>query len=657
MSDSNGDASAFRSDINGLRGIAVFIVVAFHCGLTGFSGGFIGVDIFFVLSGYLISALLQREIERESRLNLVGFYGRRVRRLLPASAFVLLVTLLASAFLLGPDELVVTAKAAFAIALNASNIYFGRVTADYFALDSSTNPLLHTWSLSVEEQFYLVWPLLMMAGLQYARSKRVVYGLLAFVTAASFFVCVWSTPRDHVFAFYQLPARAWEFGIGGLSAIAIRSPARRVAIPLAWLGLAGLVLSTTWIDGGDHFPGWIALLPCLSASAVLVSGTGLEWLLDSKPLQFLGTLSYSWYLWHWPLLVLAEAMLPDISVPVKVAVAAAALGVAFVGHRLIENPIRFHPALTASSLRSLAVGGSLAALSLVAAMATYAFALRLQADPKMLRVAAVVNAQSESPFRSCMVAPKVIEVETCEFGVAVSNVSLVLFGDSHAYQWLATLSELAMARGWRLTTVLKSGCPAADIRPPLHGEEFQDACDQWRDRALRTVVALHPSAVVIGNSAGHLWYDRAKLTSHVVGERLSAWTQGNQRTLSALAAAGLPVAQIRDNPRMRFDVPRCVARTLRHSWYPLDTCSMSREAALDESIHSAEMAAARGLSGVAFIDLSSQYCDDSRCRSVRSDEIMYSDAAHLSLAFSRGLRAPFEEALRRGLGEALVSRN
>jgi len=195
-------ANTYRPVIEGLRGIAVLLVVVFHCHIPGFSGGFIGVDVFFVLSGYLITGLLVAEVQEAARVSLLAFYARRARRLLPASALMSVVTLLAGAVILAPNELSVTARAARSTAVYLSNVFFARNAADYFAADVGTNPMLHTWSLAVEEQFYLFWPLLIILGLQVWHSKRILAAVLSGVTLVSLGACLYYTANGGVFAFY-----------------------------------------------------------------------------------------------------------------------------------------------------------------------------------------------------------------------------------------------------------------------------------------------------------------------------------------------------------------------------------------------------------------------------------------------------------------------
>src|SRR5262245_2436769 len=365
----------FRPDIEGLRGIAVLIVVLFHCGIAGFSGGFVGVDVFFVLSGYLITGLLVAEIQKTSKLSLLQFYARRVRRLLPASALTLVVTLLIGAMILAPKELTNAGHAGRAAALYISNVFFDINAGDYFAPNVKSNPLLHMWSLAVEEQFYLFWPLLILLSLRLWRSMRTLVTVLAGVTIISLGIGVWFTKHGGTFAFYELPARAWEFGIGGLAVLLPRGTLKLpfgLWLAFGWLGILAILGSAHFILGETSFPGWVALIPAVGTVAALIAGAehprrGVGLVLHSNPLQMLGKLSYSWYLWHWPFLVFSAALLPNISIAGKTAAAALSLAVAGISHRFVEDPIRFHPSLLKRPALSVCLGAVVTLFSLGAA--------------------------------------------------------------------------------------------------------------------------------------------------------------------------------------------------------------------------------------------------------------------------------------------------
>ena len=640
----------FRPDIEGLRGIAVLLVVAFHSGIPVASGGFIGVDVFFVLSGYLITGLLVAEVDKTSRLNLVQFYARRVRRLLPASALALVFTLAVGALILAPHELEFAGRAARASALYMSNIFFAREAADYFSPDVETNPMLHTWSLAVEEQFYLFWPFLILLGLKFLRSKKALVGVLAALSALSFAASVWFTPRAAPFSFYELPTRAWEFGIGGLAVLLPRGSPK---LPsgywrfLGWLGVIGILLSGAWfISRQTAFPGWIALLPVLGTVITLIAVAqqpegGVSIFLGSPPVQILGNLSYSWYLWHWPFLVFAAALIPNISMPGRTAAAVLALGVAALAHYFVENPIRYYPGLVARPVLSLSLAAAVSVCTLGVAYLSLRIAAQLGREPQMQAITASADDITDMPRQQCVSQSE--DVKTCVFGNPSSTVNVALLGDSHAIQWFNPLRRMVELHHWKLTTFVKSGCPATDITPLGFSAGFVNACSRWRAEAIRQISSLRPSLVFYADAT--VYIGRKDRPSPHSGTSIGEWQDGMRRTLEALTATGLRVAVMRDNPLPGFDVPTCLARSLRHSWYPGGACQMDRALSLNPALFEAEKSSARGLSTVRFIDLTEQLCQGEVCPATQNGAVMYRDDNHLTGSFATSLRPALEAQL------------
>jgi peptidoglycan/LPS O-acetylase OafA/YrhL len=636
MSKLNG----FRPDIEGLRGLAILVVVAFHCGAPGFDGGFVGVDVFFVLSGYLITGLLVTEIDRTSRLNLMNFYARRLRRLLPASALVLLVTLLASCVLMAPNELEFAGRASRATALYMSNVFFASNTLDYFAPNAETNPLLHTWTLAVEEQFYFVWPLLIMLGLQFWRSRRALVGILSCLLLVSLASSVWFTTHAGVFAFYSLPTRAWEFGIGGLAALVPRTwlTPTKAWIGVGWAGAAAILYSVHSISNPVNFPGWIALLPVVGTTAALVAaaalpGRGVHVFLESRPMQALGKLSYSWYLWHWPSLIFAEIFYPNCSVGGKLLACGIALGLAALAHRYVENPIRFNPYLTKRPALSICMGFAITIFSLTAATLSLRFASHLADSPEIRAIASRVSDIADMSRDQCLSPEISSELKTCVFGNASSPNNLVLFGDSHARQWFNPLRSIAETRGWKLTTMVKATCPATDISPPELTGDLVNNCRVWRASAMRSIVSMRPSVVFVANASYYLGRN-GKTTGRSIS--VETWREGTRRTLETLAGAGLTVVSVRDNPLPPFDVPLCLQRAARHPWYPV-RCDVEKSLALNPAIFDAEKAAASGLPRIHFLDFTDYFCTGETCPVVQGTTVMYRDDNHLTGKFASSL--------------------
>lgn len=379
-SGNEGATSAFRPDIEGLRAIAVLLVVVYHARLGPFHGGLVGVDVFFVLSGFLITSLLIRELQTSSRISMIGFWARRAKRLLPASSVTVITTLLVARWMLAPLEFRSLGHDALAAAGFVINIVFMRRGNDYFAADSvGPSPLLHFWSLALEEQFYLVWPLLIALAARARRSLRAIGILIAVVVVVSFGAGVWYTKRSPITAFYVLPTRAWELGVGALLAVA-ESQLDRIkhaaCVLLGWAGLAGVIVSSLVINDRTPFPGVAALLPVLSTAALIAAGsTSARFtptpVLSFAPLQWIGKRSYAIYLWHWPAYALATARWGTLDNGQAALTMGVAIAIAAVSYSLIENPIRRDPWLAGRPLRPLALGGSLALVAAVLAIVTF----------------------------------------------------------------------------------------------------------------------------------------------------------------------------------------------------------------------------------------------------------------------------------------------
>ena len=372
----------FRPDIEGLRGVAVLLVVLFHSSLiVGIPGGFIGVDVFFVISGFLITGLLLRERERTGGISLPAFYARRVRRLLPAGVVALTCTLVASFIILAPLDRASVALDAAAAALSVGNIRFAMAEGDYFASVASPSPLLHYWSLAVEEQFYVVWPALVLVATR-GRRLRLGAGIaLMAVLVASLVANIVVSGTAVSWAFYSLPTRAWQLSLGGLIAVAA-VPLARVPRPvtagLGWIALPAIIGAAMTFDGSLAYPGAWALVPTLAAGALLIAGPGAYGpgrLLALRPLRFLGRISYSLYLWHWPVLMLPLIALESVPpAEVRAVLVGVSIGAAWLSWRYVEEPFRTgFPTLARRPIRTVMAGAS-AVLAVVIASGAFAAA-------------------------------------------------------------------------------------------------------------------------------------------------------------------------------------------------------------------------------------------------------------------------------------------
>lgn len=487
-----GVTMQYRADIDGLRGVAVLLVIAYHAGLDRISGGFVGVDVFFVISGYLIGSIILDDV-RHRRFSFAEFYERRVRRLLPALSVVLLVTLLLGTIYSMPPELEEIGRTVLAALTFSSNIYFWR-NSDYFDTPALYQPLLHTWSLAIEEQFYVIAPILLVALARYA--PRYMKAAVLGATALSLLLCIGLTPRWTAASFYLLPTRAWElllgmsFASGALPELRSRWTAQAAGI----IGAVMIASAALLFSDEMRFPGAAALLPSVGALLIIASGkrfhTIVSRILATRLIVFVGLISYSLYLWHWPLLVIqrTDAIFTSTgSEDVQAALAvAAAFALAILSWRYVEQPFRSR---TRYPLPKLAMSASVAATGLAAfSIAIWAAdGLPGRLSPKAQAAAAMLEYDPTEQYRvgECMISAKFssddFNQQTC-LGKSATQPNYLLMGDSHAaHLWHGLQTEMPQANIMQLTA---SGC-----RPLLHGRP-----EEWVEcRRLMNRVFENPS--------------------------------------------------------------------------------------------------------------------------------------------------------------------
>jgi peptidoglycan/LPS O-acetylase OafA/YrhL len=635
-------ATHFRPDVEGLRGIAILLVVLFHCGVPGFAGGFTGVDIFFALSGYLITNLIVNEIERTGTFSFREFYARRVRRLLPASGLVTVCTLLLGFAVYSPLEQAAHASMARYTFAYISNLLFMRDAADYFARDVATNPYLQTWSLAVEEQFYVFWPAVIALTLFRAGTRRRAVIALAVLCVTSFGLCLWWTHIQQPWAFFGSPARAWEFGLGGLASM-VRKPALLAHLKsiksLAWIGFVAVLAAGCCYSAQMSFPGYAAVVPVVGTIAVLLPGAtsvkpSLQLFLGNPVLLQLGRLSYSWYLWHWPILMLAAVRFPSITWRGKLLAAGAALALAELTFLFLENPIRFNKFLFARPGLSLSLVVLIPLMGVtVAHFAERQSLLELgSAQQSRLRFAT----QDVSPLRGahCIAQPGEAKLLECDFGNLTSSTTVVLFGDSHAEHWFPALEPVAAKNGWHLITMVKSSCPAARVDVYNFAlKRIEGECSSWREAALSRIAQLHPSAVLIGESVAYMVGLKKEVASHPLLTS-TQWEGGIRSTFQYLNSRGLNTVVLADVPHAAFNVPTCLSRAAAHGW-AMEGCLLQRNVSLYNDVRHAEASAADNFSSVRIVDFSDKLCSGTVCPPVIGGQIVYRDTDHLTATFAR----------------------
>ncbi|NMM35207.1 MAG: acyltransferase, partial [Phycicoccus sp.] len=384
---------SFLPEIQVLRAVAVMLVVLYHYWPDRLTGGYIGVDAFFVISGYLITSHLIREVERTGSLKLWAFYARRARRLLPASIFVLLFASLGTFLFLPSDLWASTAHEVTASGFYVQNLWLASKAVTYSASNDVASPVLHYWSLSAEEQFYLVWPSLIIISLLVARkwlrghTTTTIGFTLLLVTLSSFAISVWGTQTHRAAAYFITPTRAWEFGAGALVVLLMRkwAPSLTLSRVLRWLGMIGLLAAAWFFSDATSFPGYAAALPVIATAAVIVAGdTGRadpsDLVFRLRPVQWLGDVSYSVYLWHWPLMVFAPYVLRhNLTTPELLALVLLCLVVSGLSKRFVEDAMRFWPRLIRTPRATLlAAGAGMLVIALVSGTQVFAAGVQEQ---------------------------------------------------------------------------------------------------------------------------------------------------------------------------------------------------------------------------------------------------------------------------------------
>jgi peptidoglycan/LPS O-acetylase OafA/YrhL len=647
--------SHYRADIDGLRGIAVLVVVLFHAGIPFLGGGFVGVDVLFVISGYLICSIIHREIEQD-RFSFAEFYARRARRILPALVAVLLASSLTALLVMSSAELRDFASSVVATVAAVANIYFWK-TLNYFSAAAEYKPLTMTWSLAVEEQFYVFFPvlLLMLRRLQWRAMPAV-----AVLTALSLAASIYLLQRNPTTAFFLLPSRAWEMGVGAMLAIGYRpvthwveSRPHALREALAVLGLAMLALAIFGYDHSTAFPGVAALLPVLGTALLIATGSSVvnRRLLSARPLVFIGLVSYSWYLWHWPMLSFARlASDQNLSLLTTATVAAVSFGVAVLSWRYIELPFRTSTTPTrpllwrygATSVTIVAIAGIM--------IAGKGLPQRLP-DSYVALENSMVN-----PADLCLANYRQSRPDLSEHCMAAQGPALALIGDSHAAALAPAMRALAGSHGLGYVQLTKMSCPtlAGVTRYMANHPGHDRECADFNRAALETIRANPAIETVVMTG-----YWSAPLDEGLQGQRYARdqvgagaattaeqsranLAQGLRDTVAILQAAGKRVVVLKDVPMFDFDPPRALAmsqipgrRALaallqlspHTERYDVDQGNViNRKDITDTYVD----AAAAGLARVTVLAPAQALCANQHCSIGASEQLYYFDNQHVS---------------------------
>ena len=702
-----------RGDIQGLRALSVLLVIAAHAGSSLLPGGYIGVDVFFVISGFLITSLLMREAERSGRVSLLGFYARRARRILPAATLVLVATCVASALFLPVVQTGEIFTDAVWAALFASNIRFAMVETDYFAADRPVSPLQHFWSLSVEEQFYVIWPLLLLlvvASLRYwpatAGVRRRAGVVLGTLVGASLLWSVWATHASPDTAYFSTLTRVWELGAGAL--LAVLGGRRGAALPaegrptvvtqgLALAGVAAIAVGAVVFDDHSPFPGVLAAVPVLGAVALILAGgnvggqaTLVGRVLAWRPAQVVGDWSYSLYLWHFPVLVIARAHWHGLSRPHLLVCLVVIFVLSGLTYHLVEEPFRRGRAWRlpwrAVVLYPVSVGLVVAGLGVANAVVdhrvernagnpaiTIADYAQLQPDGDPARAlvrASVLAAREGRPIPGSLV-PDLRHVDQdkapmgdcdydridghrlCPGGDVDADRTIVLVGDSHARAWSPALDAIGTGLGYRTYALAHTACPAnqAHRLDPDTGRRWPE-CEDFVDWSVATVRDLRPDLVVISSAP------LAPVVDPQTGEVVNRGGNGTEvergvglglrQEIEALTPYAGRVVVLGDTPMLPHPPGECLSTA-----GSLADC-LAKPLAGRQHLERSLLAVARE-AGADVVDAQPWFCDRGHCPAVVGSFVPLRDREHLTTEYSEHLAPALAKALALSPGKAAAA--
>ncbi len=691
----------FRGDIQGLRGIAVLFVLLFHASVPGFKGGFVGVDIFFVLSGYLITGNLLREVKATGHIKLREFYARRIRRLLPASLLVLLTTLIVVAIWFPPLLLPGAALDISSAGLYVSNLDFAIRATDYFSASTIPSPVLHFWSLGVEEQFYLFWPLLIALAAWKKKNKAFrVFILSLLVFAASLTFANLLLDSDQPWGFFSLPSRAWELILGAILATlatlgqGVWKLPRPIALLIGCVGLGLVIYSGLTQSDPLRFPGTTALTPTLGAFLIIAAGSVQEITLPSqilslKFLQGIGKISYSLYLWHWPVLVIPQVIAGNhLSLVKRLLLALLSIALAALTERFVERPFRRGFVISLQPFRNIAIAGILAALLAVSAFgadyaatgslrnkhggataadlrsfidsltikttplntiparpATVDFSVPANLEPELL------NAGHDRPLpygdRCHTQLNLKPSTKPCIYGDKTSATTVVLFGDSHALAWFPAFNEVAKERHWKLLSLTMSACSPADI--PAYNPATASlmlSCPIWRRASIQRIIAVHPFLVLVASSSG--FQTEVKGVVATGDARKAPFVTGMKKTIAQLQSSGARVVMMSDTPALAQDPLICLSA---HPKSTLACATPVAQAISDDWIALETQIAATN--SISLIKPQLWVCPTNPCPVVIGNILTYFDPGHMTATFSQALAGRLKNAIESALATGI----
>ena len=602
--------------IQALRAFAAFLVIIFHAKIT--AGGYIGVDIFYVISGFLITGLILRELEETGKLDLRAFYLRRIKRLLPTSFLVLIVTAIVSWLVFPSTMREELGKDIFAASVYVSNFLFAIWQMDYQNLSALPPVVIHYWSLAVEEQFYLFWPILIYLLYKSGGRRRVGIGVLT-ITSASFIFSLYLTSTSPIWAFYSLPTRAWELGAGAL--LLFLPKHIKLHGRYTWVAIGLISYASLRFTDSTPFPGRAALLPVFGT--IFAIATIGRWpkivqrLGVSRISQWLGEISYPLYLWHWPLLVIPVLYLGrSLHIYERGLAVVATIALADLTHRFLEQPLRHIKASPRTILSGALIASLIATSTGIAIYFSRTDKIKVANNSYSL---AEIMAKPKVYNDDCHVNNGETSSHTCTYGPA-SNRRIVLFGDSHAAQWFPALEKLAFKYNFQLISLTKSACPGPAVIKVDTGEYKNSDCSAWRNYAFNRIAKIHPDAVLVSG------FQHFELP-HGYSNRTSWWREGEVKTFAQLRGSSQHIVYIADTPHPIRDIPSCIA-----------SGSLSK-------CNGTQTSLPIFATGFEKINPTSWLCTNSICPGIIDGVVAYRDSSHISVLMSEKLAPKLASSL------------
>lgn len=636
----------YRSDIQALRGVAVLLVLIYHMWPKFLPGGYIGVDIFFVISGYLITGLLIREANSNQKISLCEFYARRIARLFPTANFVLLFCILGITALSPDYEVSSFLKEVVASSLYIQNWMLADLSLDYLKPETLASPVQHYWSLSIEEQFYLAWPLIILIVLKTTNTKNGFYNkLLAcffFIFIISLYFSTTTTVATKELAYFATHTRMWELALGGICYLFtlkfIHAPRPYIQFSLILLGLVFILASSLLYSEKTLFPGYSALLPTFGAALIIIGNSQFQHA-KFNTLHYLGDRSYSIYLWHFPVIIFYKNYfhVERLGIINGVVLFIVILLFSHASYKHIEQKYR----KVHKGQAKLAI---LHGLQTTIAICLTCFILldfnqsnvntdlEIKLYPganalmnneitpqgvELLPPLKFLRADNPSVYGKCHQNQASSDPIYCSFGNSSAQHIMVLWGDSHAAQWVPALEAIALQKNWKLVTFTKSACGFSDTPSTLNGHSYP-SCTDWKDNVLKTIASIQPSLII--TSEKNRTY--VELSVRVAGLR-NSWERMKHITAS--------IYNIEDTPMLDFDPAECLSR------HASNECKTPRKLAISEPATKLALITSNFVSN---IDMTNTVCDEEYCYSAVGNLISYRDEQHLSATFSKSL-APF----------------